>query len=45
MKVEDNDVSHDNDNSSLDNDYNIEVSNDNMYSLLAHLIIHFDILM
>ena len=39
MKVEDNDMPHDNDNSSLDIDNNTEVSNYTMYSLLTHLII------
>ena len=34
MKVEDNDMSHDNDNSCLDNDNNKEVSYYNMYSLV-----------
>ena len=34
MKVEDTNMSHDNDNSSLDNDNNTEVSNYTMYSLV-----------
>ena len=34
MKVEDTNMSHDNDNSSLDNDNNTEASNYTMYSLV-----------